>query len=166
MSAKNENQTIIENNLKSNEQEDEEQTVKEPATSANQLNEISHVDEVFRFDDSSSSAIKSDTGENQSKIDIFHLTETNDQQKSADNQQETDQNYIESQKTTDLIEQPDHNQSMNLRNILITNYDPKFASKIGVKEFVPIQIICKSIEGNDDTIEFIPFEKIESSYPK
>ena len=153
--------------MKSNEQEDEEQTAKEPATSANQLNEISHLD-VFRFDNSSSSAIKSDTGENQSKTDIFHLTETNDQPNSADNQQETDQNYIESQKTTDLIEQeqPDSNQSMNLRNILITNYDPKFASKIGVKEFVPIQILCKSIEGNDDTIEFIPFEKIENSYPK
>lgn len=167
--AKKENLTRTANNFESKEQE-AEPAFKESVTSADMLNETSRQNEILRFDDSSSSALKSDIGDNQSKTDIFHLTETNNLPNSADNQQENDQNYIEQQKTSDSMieneEQLDSNRLMNLRNILITNYDPKFASKIGVKEFVPVQILCKSIEGNDDTIEFIPFEKIESSYPK
>ena len=54
---------------------------------------------------------------------------------------------------------------LGLREILISNYDPKFATKIGIKDFVPIQVMTSHMEGDKD-LDFIPFEDIDHSYPK
>jgi hypothetical protein len=54
---------------------------------------------------------------------------------------------------------------LGLREILISNYDPKFATKIGIKDFVPIQVMASHMEGDKD-LDFIPFEDIDHSYPK
>ena len=54
---------------------------------------------------------------------------------------------------------------LGLREILISNYDPKFATKIGIRDFLPIQVMTSHLEGEKD-LDFIPFEDIDHSYPK
>lgn len=49
----------------------------------------------------------------------------------------------------------------NLRDILISNYDPRLATEIGVGNFVPIEVMSRN-----RNLEFIPFEVIDQSYPK
>lgn len=54
---------------------------------------------------------------------------------------------------------------LGLREILISNFDPKFATRIGIKDFVPIQVMTSHMDGEKD-LDFIPFEDIDHSYPK
>jgi hypothetical protein len=55
----------------------------------------------------------------------------------------------------------------NLADILLDNYDPKFASKLGINLFVPMQVL-NNLESNgpESNLQFIPFENIEQNYPK
>jgi hypothetical protein len=78
-----------------------------------------------------------------SKRDVFHLT-------SANNEMTTE--------TASNITGTVTNQ-IGLREILVSNFDPKFATKIGI-DFVPMQVM------STQDLRFIPFEKIDGSYPK
>lgn len=83
------------------------------------------------------------------KGDIFHLTSANEPPNDPPNSS-----------VPGLIEPS----KISLREILISNFDPKFASKIGVKDFVPAQVM-NNIDKDKD-LDFIPFEEIDHSYPK
>lgn len=75
---------------------------------------------------------------------------------------------------------------VSLKELLLSNYDKSLATKIGIKDFVPTQILSSrrnkakndeneqnnnvKVEHDDDEsesdLEFIPFEKIDSRYPR
>ncbi len=80
-----------------------------------------------------------------SKRDVFHLTSANDEMIT-----ETISNNNRSANATNQV---------GLREILVSNFDPKFASRIGI-DFIPMQVM------STQDLRFIPFEKIDGSYPK
>lgn len=66
---------------------------------------------------------------------------------------------------------------VNLKYLLLSNYDKNFAARIGIRDFIPTQILSargggenESDESDDEDdgpdLEFIPFEKIDSRYPR
>ena len=75
-----------------------------------------------------------------------------------------DEQVIPDAAAAGVVSVPDEKR-LGLREILISNYDPKFATKIGIKDFVPIQVMASHMEGDKD-LDFIPFEDIDHSYPK
>lgn len=91
--------------------------------------------------------------------DIFHLTYVNDD-KNTENLDRKNFNSITTETVSDQV------QPAGLREILLSNYDPKYAARIGVNEFVPVQIMTPQNDGQLKNLEFIPFETIDSSYPK
>lgn len=95
---------------------------------------------------------------NQGK-DIFHLTYVNDDKKN-ENSDCKNLNSTIAETVSDQDRPPD------LREILLSNYDPKYAERIGINEFVPVQIMTPENDGQLKNLEFIPFESIDSRYPK
>lgn len=93
----------------------------------------------------------------QAKRDIFHLTSASTDDQARPN------NFIHRTKLSNISESKQSQQHVGLREILISNYDPKFASKIGIKDFIPIQVMTSQIKQD---LEFIPFEQIDQSYAK
>ncbi|CAF0712380.1 unnamed protein product [Brachionus calyciflorus] len=91
------------------------------------------------------------------KNDIFHLTYANDDLK---NPVEMRKNLVSL--ATETSNEPEQN--ISLREILLTNYDPQYAAKIGINNFLPIEVMTAQNNGKD--LEFIPFENIDSSYPR
>ena len=63
---------------------------------------------------------------------------------------------------------------VDLREILLTNYDKNLATKIGIKDFLPTQLMSSAVRDNEANksdepvkeLEFIPFEKIDQRYPR
>lgn len=63
---------------------------------------------------------------------------------------------------------------VDLREILLTNYDKNLATKIGIKDFLPTQLMSSAVRDNETNksdepvkeLEFIPFEKIDQRYPR
>lgn len=63
---------------------------------------------------------------------------------------------------------------VNLKYLLLSNYDKNFAARIGIRDFIPTQILSARGENDSDEsddndgqdLEFIPFEKIDSRYPR
>jgi hypothetical protein len=100
---------------------------------------------------------------------IFHLTTTNEAaadkadgfriaREKSDIQVNQDEVYapaVESSKKS----------RPKLRDILIANYDAKLATKIGVGNFVPIEVL-NTANTNRKDLDFIPFENIDQSYPR
>ncbi len=80
-----------------------------------------------------------------SKRDVFHLTSANDEM-ITDTASNTTGTGVQANQ-------------VGLREILVSNFDPKFASRIGI-DFVPMQVM------STQDLRFIPFEKIDGSYPK
>ncbi len=100
--------------------------------------------------------------------DIFHLTgggEEADEEGVSEFQRRRQK--IEKQRSIDFEREeeellPQH----DLREILLANYDKKFAAKIGIPNFIPIEIISGQASSDGKPLEFIPFEDIDRSYPK
>ncbi|RNA14250.1 Structure-specific endonuclease subunit SLX4 [Brachionus plicatilis] len=92
------------------------------------------------------------------KHDIFHLTYVNNEKNEFSHRKNL--NSLATETVSD------QDQTSGLREILLSNYDPKFAAKIGISEFVPVQIMTPQNNGQLRNLEFIPFENIDSSYPK
>ena len=90
------------------------------------------------------------------KPEIFHLTATDDEMALYEAQKVDD----ESKKLVEAEKRPD------LKQILLRNYDPKFATRIGIKNFVPVEVMSDAVDGTERKLEFIPFETIDQSYPK
>lgn len=88
--------------------------------------------------------------------DIFHLTSTNE-----DNPLKS---FINDERTTNTAVEAE--QKPDLREILLNNYDPKFAAKIGIRDFLPIEVMNNHLDEDSKPLEFIPFENIDHSYPK
>ncbi len=91
--------------------------------------------------------------------DIFHLTSTNEDQplkrfNEYHHDERTNNTALESEQKTDL------------REILLNNYDPRFAAKIGIRDFLPIEVMNNHLDEDSKPLEFIPFESIDQSYPK
>lgn len=104
---------------------------------------------------------------NNSRNEIFHLTET-DSQLTAQQQQKPHQSNWNRNETIVSENEPSSmtfETKLDLKEILLTNYDPKFARKIGIKDFLPIQLMSSS-NASKAELEFIPFEKIDQKYPK
>ncbi len=78
----------------------------------------------------------------ESKKDVFHLTFGN-----------------EDITTTATDNVSNSTGQIGLKEILISNFDRKFANSIGI-DFVPMQVM------STQDLRFIPFEKIDSSYRK
>lgn len=93
--------------------------------------------------------------------EIFHLTSTGVE---VENQKPLSKSTLP--KKSNIASTATQSQHLGLREILIANYDPKFASKIGIHDFIPIQVMTSSLNGEMKDLEFIPFENIDSSYPK
>lgn len=95
----------------------------------------------------------------QQRNDIFHLTYVNDENKNE---------YLHRKNLNSLATETvsDQDQTVGLREILLSNYDPQFASRIGINNFVPLQIMTPQNNGQLKNLEFIPFENIDSSYQK
>ena len=95
------------------------------------------------------------------KSDIFHLTEGEDRDDHSHSSNVINSNKIVSQSDNEIkIEKHD------LREILLSNYDPKFAAKIGIGDFIPIEIMNGHLDEHAPPLEFIPFENIDKNYPK
>lgn len=99
---------------------------------------------------------KATTPLQQESADIFHLTSTNEDQagKVPSTEERTTNTAVDSEPKSDL------------REILLNNYDPKFAAKIGIKDFIPIEVMNNHLDDESKPLEFIPFESIDHSYPK
>lgn len=95
------------------------------------------------------------------KNDIFHLTYVNEEHKNSD---DVRKNLVSI--ATDPSPKPEPTPAVGLREILLNNYDPKFAAQIGIRDFVPLQLMTSQANGQSNDLEFIPFENIDSSYPK
>lgn len=60
----------------------------------------------------------------------------------------------------------------NLKEILLSNYDKTLATKIGIKDFLPVELMRESGGDNgnnnneESNMEFIPFEQIDQRYPR
>ncbi len=97
--------------------------------------------------------------------DIFHLTAGNDEVDGDGLSDLRRRQRMEKQRSIDFEREeeeliPQH----DLRDILLANYDRKFAAKIGIPDFVPIEVI--SGQADRRPLEFIPFENIDKNYPK
>jgi hypothetical protein len=118
------------------------------------------------------------------KKDIFHLTSANADAIASEDSQMTLNKIINPPQNTTLLEVQESDgaavgglvsdcvvapitdeKRLGLREILISNFDPKFATRIGIKDFVPIQVMTSHMDGEKD-LDFIPFEDIDHSYPK
>ena len=93
--------------------------------------------------------------------DIFHLTAGED----------TDENgvsvLIKKRRSIDFTqEEAELIPQASLREILLNNYNPRFAKKIGIVDFVPIEVMNGQTDPNAKPLEFIPFENIDRKYPK
>jgi hypothetical protein len=93
---------------------------------------------------------------NTEKSEIFHLTATNEENPIK--------MYLNDERTTNTAVEPEP--KTDLREILLNNYDPKFAAKIGIKDFLPIEVMNNHLDEDSKPLEFIPFENIDQSYPK
>ena len=90
------------------------------------------------------------------RSEIFHLTATNDENGFK--------SYLNDERTTNTAVEPEP--KTDLREILLNNFDPKFAAKIGIRDFLPIEVMNNHLEEDSKPLEFIPFENIDQSYPK
>jgi len=100
--------------------------------------------------------------------DIFHLTSTNEDQtimkQRFNNINNNDVDYTSDERTTNTAVESE--QKTDLREILLNNYDPRFAAKIGIRDFLPIEVMNNHLDEDSKPLEFIPFESIDQSYPK
>ena len=90
------------------------------------------------------------------KSEIFHLTATSEE--------DPIRMYLHDERTTNTAVEPEP--KTDLREILLNNYDPKFAAKIGIRDFLPIEVMNNHLDEDSKPLEFIPFEIIDQSYPK
>lgn len=91
--------------------------------------------------------------------DIFHLT--------AGDEDENVIHHVKKHRSIDFTqEEAELIPQSSLRDILLNNYDPKFAKKIGITDFVPVEVMNGQNDPNAKPLEFIPFENIDRNYPK
>ena len=86
---------------------------------------------------------------------IFHLTATDEEIA-----------LYEARKLAQESESLVEDEKPDLKEILLRNYDPRFAARIGINDFVPVEVISESLDGTEKKLDFIPFETIDQSYPK
>jgi hypothetical protein len=110
--------------------------------------------------------------------DIFHLTTTGEETtKGTDSFNiareksyfpvEGEEYYDEEERMENQRKQQQKQQTRpKLRDILIANYDTKLATRIGVSNFVPIEVLNMAERDKKPDLEFIPFENIDHSYPR
>jgi hypothetical protein len=97
--------------------------------------------------------------QNANDEDIFHLTSTGD-----DTNLEKYINFNYQQKNEQEAEEAEAPKP-KLKDLLISNYDPKLAARIGVSDFVPLELLTSHKTRQRD-LDFIPFENIDQNYPK
>jgi hypothetical protein len=88
--------------------------------------------------------------------EIFRLTATN-------KVEQLEQTGKESNTVSSVVNDKKKN---NLRLILLENYDRKFASKIGINDYIPIEIMNVNEHQERKELEFIPYEDIDRRYRK
>ena len=99
--------------------------------------------------------------------DIFHLTAHDDLEYEDDGYDNDPSELLRKQRSIDFErEEKELIHKHDLRDILLANYDRRFAAKIGITDFIPIEIISGQGGNSSRPLEFIPFESIDRSYPK
>ena len=74
----------------------------------------------------------------------------------------TDLNEVAKSQLIDSSKQENLQNNDELRSFLLQAYDPKFATKIGIKDSLPLELINQARNGQN--LQFIPFEKIEKNF--
>ena len=109
--------------------------------------------------------------------DIFHLTNANEADEDQKNKfyfkilnEKSDVTF--DKETTQTVDddndektcEEQYQEQPGLRELLISNYDARLADRIGVSDFLPIEVISRNNDGKN--LKFIPFEAIDNNYTK